>query len=44
MGVNKFNSSVVGWAGQTKDSKVWGSVEEVIKIIRGNNIGEFLLK
>ena len=38
MGVNKFNSTVVGWAGLTKDSTVWGSVEQLMKNIRGNNI------
>ena len=35
-GVSRFNSSIVGWAGHTKDFGVKGNVEEVFKKVRNH--------
>ena len=41
-GVGRFNSSIVGWAGHTRDGGVQGSVEDVYHKIRGHKIEDVI--
>ena len=42
MGQSRFNDSLYGWAGHTKDSGIVGSVEEILERVSNNKIGNII--